>query len=497
MAYTSSPQFDTYKTTQIAFDGEDLFRSGDLTINRDLQIVNMYYDKISMTNKETEQFLVKRPGINETGFTLNKLDPIAPIRGWFYDVDQNAMYWVVGFKVFVTKPDVSLLPREVCTLASETGNVGFTTFLKTDNTRYVVFSDGLNLWIDDYVALTCTAVTSPDIPTPHQPSPIYIDGYILLAKTGTGDMYNSNLDDPFAWTAGDFITAEMSSDFAIKLIKAKNYVVVMGYSSLEYFYNAGVEAGSPFARNDSPYRSVGYVTGCCTIGDATYFVGRDGGMNLQVFQLNNFKVEPISTSVVERTLQTFSSTPNTPPPINFDKDGFCISIDGHTFYCLRTPQTTWAYDVEAKNWYEWRNPANLPLALEATWTLPSGMFLAITGQTSFSYMSPKLYMDYGNTFTAKYVTEEFSSETYNWKTLHRMFVVGDRHLNTGTSNIMISWSDDNGSSYSTPRPLNLFSASPFITRCGRFRKRMFKLEYTDNFPLRLRALELELNIGTS
>ena len=51
MAFTNSPSNETYKTVDIKFDGTDLYRSGDLSVNRDLQIWNMYYERISQENK--------------------------------------------------------------------------------------------------------------------------------------------------------------------------------------------------------------------------------------------------------------------------------------------------------------------------------------------------------------------------------------------------------------------------------------------------------------
>jgi len=497
MAYTSSPQFDTYKSTGITFDGEDLFRSGDLSINRDLQIVNCYYDKISQTNKTTELFVVKRPGFVDTSWSLSKASATDKIRGGFYDTTTGLIYYAVNSAVYALDITTNI-NRTVTSLTTTEGNVGFCDFLKSDNTHYVVFSDGVNLFVDTPATSTCVEVTDDDLPTPHQPYPLYIDGYIALIKSDTGDIYNSDNDDPMAWTPGNFITAEMSSDKGIRLIKAKNYFVVLGQNSLEYFYDAGIEDGSPFQRQDSPYRSVGYYSGCCTIGDTTYFVGNELGQNLEVFALKDFKVESISTSVVNRTLQVYSDGQTTKAPIEFDRTGNCISINGKNFYCLVTHQTTWLYDIDLQVWYEWKDTNNLGLSVEYVWSILAGQVLvALKNKIVFAYMSNNTYQDFNVNYTCKYITEEFTAQTYNWKTLHRMFVIADQWNNIGVSNMNISWSDDNGKTWSNPRPLNLFSKSPFITRCGRFRKRMFKLEYADNYPLRMRALELELNVGAN
>ena len=95
MAYSASPQFQTYKTVNIEFDGYDTFRTGDLSVSRDLQIVNMFYDRISQENKERNVRLMKRDGIGDTSYSLTKSTSSASVRGYFNDTDTNTFYWAV------------------------------------------------------------------------------------------------------------------------------------------------------------------------------------------------------------------------------------------------------------------------------------------------------------------------------------------------------------------------------------------------------------------
>ena len=497
MAFSTSPQFNTEQTKTIEFDGTDFFRSGSLAVQKDLQLVNVFYDRVSKENKTRLLAVKKRSGLSTTTYSLSKVSASDVLRGSFYDVNQNAFYWAVGSKVYVCRPDVSSATVLVTTLSTSSGYVGFCDYLKSTGTRYVCFSDGTDLWIDDYVAVSCTKVVDVDMPTPHVPCPVYIDGYILLIKLNTSDMYNSDVDDPFSWTAGEFISAEISSDHGLKLVKAKNYIVLMGYNSIEYFWDAGNATGSPFSRNDSPFRSVGYITGLCTIGDSTYFVGKDEKQNTAVYSLNSFKVERISNSVVDRTLQTYVNTQNQKSPVYLNKDGYCVSVDGHTFYVLVAGQTTWAYDVDEHFWYEWKTAGAVPLAIEAAWTMYDGsMYMAITNQTYISNMNPANYQDFGSDFNCQYVTESYDADTTNWKVCSRVMLKCDMEQHTGTSNVHISWSDNDWSDggIAVPRNINVFSSSPFISKTGRFRNRSFKIEYADNYPLRFYGIEMRLNI---
>ena len=124
-------------------------------------------------------------------------------------------------------------------------------------------------------------------------------------------------------------------------------------------------------------------------------------------------------------------------------------------------------------------------------------YIGIGGQTYISVLAPNLYQDFGTNFTCTYTTERFGADSYNQKVCNRVTIVGDQHNNTGTSNITLSWSDDDWKSTTGTRTINLFSEVPKDYNFGQFRTRSFRLAYTDNYPLQLRGLELELNIGTN
>jgi hypothetical protein len=290
----------------------------------------------------------------------------------------------------------------------------------------------------------------------------------------------------------------MSADFTLCLGKTKNYIVCLGKNSIEYFYNAAIVTGSPLARYDSPFRSVGYITGLNQIGDTLYFIGQDNALNISVYSIASFKIDRISTSVVDRTLQTLAATANTSAPVTLDYGGYTISIDGHNFYCIPYSRTTWAYDIDEKLWYEWRRSDHTQgLEFEAVWSAYNGAVYAATANQSYiAIMAVNTFQDYGTNFTCQYTTENYNAGTFNWKVIDRLSLESSTHSNTGTSSATISWSDDDWApgSESTGRTINIFSASPFMSNCGRFRSRSFRIKYSDNYPFFMSSLELDLNV---
>ena len=498
MAYTPTPSADTYRTVRVGFDAMPTYRTGNLTTQRDCNIVNFFYDRISQENKTREVFLKKRPGLTASGYNMTKDATSDVLRGYYYDSVANAFYWAVNDNVYRCSPDDGTAIRTVDTMTTTTGYVGFCEFLQASTgTRFILFSDGVDLFIDNFATTTCTEVSDGDMPSPHVPQPVALDGYVFLAAADTGDIYNCDNDDPTAWTAGDFVSTEMTGDYVLMLAQNRNYLVAFGQNSLEMFWDAAITSGSPMKRADAGFRNVGYVTGLCQISNILYFVGQDQGKNTGIYRIDGFKVEKISDEIVDRTLQTITATDNVKGQINLARPGYSVSSDGHSFYCVVASQTTWVYDVDENKWYEWKGSDGTGLKLEGSWAMINGsQYVAIGGQTYISHMSPSLYQDFASNYTCSYTTERIDQDSYNWKVANRLTLLADEHAATGSSTITIAWSDDDWVNTSASRTVNLFRNAAKLYKLGRFRTRSYRFSYADNYPLRLRGMELELNIGT-
>jgi hypothetical protein len=174
-----------------------------------------------------------------------------------------------------------------------------------------------------------------------------------------------------------------------------------------------------------------------------------------------------------------------------------MSVDGHTFYVLPLSNTTWAYDINEKEWYEWKNSDGTGLAIQATWTMINGsQYVAVDGHANVGVFSPSVYQDYDENFTCRYTSEIVDADTFNWKYAHRLFIDCSQEGVTDTSNVVVTWSDkDWKQAAAAQRNINVFSISPQIHKLGRFRKRSFRFEYTDNYPFWLRGFALDINVG--
>lgn len=497
MAFTNSPKESTYRTVDMDFTAVANYRDGNVIVNqRDVQITNMYYDRVSKENQERWWALKKRQGISSTALSLQKVASTDVINGYFYDADSNHIYWAIKGKVY----NMNLATNVITLIQTMTNTaslyVGFCAFLKaTTGARYVIFTDGLECYYSVAGSGTATEITDPELPIPHQPFPIYLDDYLFLIKSSTGDIYNSDFDDPTSWTAGNYVTTEISPDTAIRLEKVKNYLVCFGKDDIEFFFNAANESGSPLGRNESYTQKIGYLGSCARHGHRLVFVGRAAGDRARVYMLDGEACKPISNTTVERNLQDTNLVPT-----EFNQQyntGHIFAVDGHVFYMLITSNTIWICDLDEGFWYQWKDTATTKnnVTFEAVWsTQDNGTYVASYNRNILGLFTSSTYQDYGSNFPCIYVTEDYDGGTMNWKTCSRLTVRADMP-STAASNLAISWSDNDWNTSTTPRNINVNSLNPYITQLGRFRNRSYKLEYSDNYPIRMHGITMDLNVG--
>lgn len=502
MAFNNSPENSTYKTVDLEFTATSWYRSGYSTENRDPAIVNMFFDRNSNENQTREFALVKRPGLDSTSISTNV---ISKINGYFQDDSSNYIYWSTNNKVYshnMTTGVTTVICTMTGTLTNYVNSVGFCSFLTSTGTRYICFNNGSELWYHVVGSGTSTQVTDADYPASTYPTIVFLDGYLFVIKKDTGDIYNSDFDDPSAWTPGNYITAEINPDLAIALAKVKNYLICFGRDGIEFFYDAGQPSGSPLARNESYYKAVTLTSNVCKIGDNLFFSGKLQNQGQRIYTLDGNELSPISVSWVDRYLQNnaYSSVLTTGVS---EQNGFGISLNGNHFYMFSIAplDLLFVYDIQNKFWYRWTLASGSNRnQVSAVWSANSYVqdypLIALGTRSTLCSMPNNVFQDLGSNFTCSYITQDFDAQTFNWKSCHRVGLHCDYPATSGvTSYAQISWSDDDWNTSSTPRNINVNSLNPYITQLGRFRNRSYKLEYSDNYPIRIRGITMDLNVG--
>ncbi len=484
------------ETVRYNFTGN--FEGRDSTTTKDQRIVNMFIETV---NKE-RRLLVKRPGIEST-YSTGVSDEGRGI--WSFN---GKIWYVVGSALYKNST------LTATTLATSTGFVGATA-CTISGTPAMFFCDGTDGYVIDNTE-TITKISDVDFPSPHVPTPVYIDGYVVLISDTTADVYNSDLEAPLSWDASNFITAEVFPDGAKSLARQNNQIVVFGENSTEFLYNAGNATGSPFTRNPAPFLQIGIAAPYAVGQNERYcmFIAQSNSGGRAVWLLDGFQPTKISTDAIERVLDYEGSTIS-------EATALLLRLAGHFFYVINLDTRTFVYDIDEQEWHEWTSTELSPFTeSQINGTYINDLVLNGNSSTSFDTTQFKyrhatdigsgdvyllhtsdgfvakfdtsLYTDINEIIKCEINTPIFDFNTYKRKFLHRLNVVGDYAEN----NIVVKWSDNDYQTWSNMFSLDM-SVRPTLHRLGSFRRRAFNITYTENYPLRLQSLEFVVSQGTT
>lgn len=248
MAFSNSPLYDTRSSVELPVVNNLSFLAGS-TFSQAL--VNMIPESSTDGEGKPTVYAVTRPGFNTLATVLSAADCVC--RGMYvWEKTAGTIYYYVVTNRGATSEVYTSTNGTSFTLVntlptSATSPVRFTEFIDSTNTKKLVMVDGTNGFVFTSNAAG-TQIADPDFPSPHIPFPVFLNGRLYLAKANTGDIYNSDLNDPAVWTAGNFISTELYPDDIQALVKIDNYILAIGTQSGEYFYDAGNAIGTPLAK---------------------------------------------------------------------------------------------------------------------------------------------------------------------------------------------------------------------------------------------------------
>jgi len=484
MAFSKNPTVTTYTTERQDFVINPLHRTGS-DLSKDARLINMIVDMFANPEKDNKKMFVKsRPGLSQAYTTS-----AGKARGMFY--------WVVsgvGYVFTVSADKVYSNGTLLQTLATTTGAVGFSEFLNASGTSSLVMVDGTNGYVFSSPTLAPTQIVDPDFPTPHVPMPVFMDGYLFLAKADSQDIYNSNLDDPTLWTAGDYISAEMFPDTVVALTKNNNYLYAIGSNSIEYFYDAANASGSPLARHDAAVQQFGTVSQDSVVSTdkEVVLLGETANGGHTVWTVEGFKETEIGTPAIRSILRVEGSA-------LANAVAHCVRVSGQKLYIVSLTNLTLVYSFDTKMWSEWYSGTTSPVTFIGSHAAdgPNGMAYILNDTTGVVYtISEDYHTDAGAAFRCQIITPKYDFDSLNQKFMSRLALIGDVPTTSGTGNVVqVSWSDDDYATWATDRDLSFDNDFPIITQLGKFRRRAFRFTYDQPYLLRLEGFDVDINKG--
>lgn len=551
MAYTASPENQTYSSHSIPLAYDFNVRPGN-TMNypfapmwgQDAGIVNglLYKDGNELKS-------VTRPAIVGVGLTVGGSGSVA--RGmyvWEKTAGTTYYFVVVDDAVFSTAGDpLDPLSWAVVTTLSTaaTTPVRFTEFIDSTNVKKLVLVDGVEGYVYTSNAAG-TKITDVDFPSPHIPWPVFLDGYLFLAKAGTGDIYNSDLDNPANWTAGSYISTETFPDDIQALVKVQNYLMAVGTQSCEFFYDAANATASPLARYAEALLPFGcqFPNSIAVNKDTVVMLANSNEGQSSFKVIEGFKYADIPSTGI---LNAYSGRLNNPyTSISSHSTapaacrGYLFRHQGNLYYGFLADgvrggswdvpsiNVAFAYSFNAKAWSELQfgmdvttreNRWAFPVAFTGGNTTGSSNTMACghygaSGYVFFGKLSDQTAVDYLNQDVGSDVTlniyQEFRTPnitfgTNNLKAGHRLGLNVETTQVVGSSTTFyVAWNDydyeDSVWQVFTPRTLTIAAVSdknvfPFITQLGSFRRRAYKIYTNSGVVIRTGSVEFDINKG--
>lgn len=323
------------------------------------------------------------------------------------------------------------------------------------------------------------------------PTPIVLDSYVFITLKDDIDIWNSNVDDPYSWVSGNYISAELYADPICCLSKNNNYLYAIGNNSVEIFYDAANPTGTPLARYEAGVKQFGTPSSswrAVVQTDKEIILPAGGGAGgFSVWTIDGFKEKDIGTPAVRFWLNSVSCA---------NLIAFVVNCSGQKLYILNGTNRTWVYSFETEMWFEWESPGSVKfnfdygmdsgLGYPLVWNAVSGYYGKLTMETGTSEAASAL--------TCTIITEKKDFDTINRKFGHRFSLIGD-NIFAGNPAFQISWSDDDYNTWSTPRSLTMTQVQPYINQLGSFRRRAFKIQNTTVDAIRLEGFEIDINKG--
>lgn len=482
------PTEDSYITKVVPLVSVDDQRASATSI--DDIMINFLPEIVENLDGSRSITVFKRNGSSETIATTGS----GVIRGIYSWDSVGKFYVVIDRDIYIyTISTYALNATLTNAFSTGTGPVGFTEFLYSTGTSVLMCTDGTTLnKITSANAIAASATVAGTVGT-HVPNPIYYDGYLLLVKSNTGDCYNSDNDDPMTWTAGNYITAEISPDDVSQIAKINNYFVLFGRHSIEYFYDVGNPTGTPFARNDVFVKNIGYKYNIYNLvaqyGNRLFFAGYKESSSLDIFSLEDFKAESITTPAVRRWLESLGSTVY----MNV------VTLNGHDLLVVASGDRCFYYDIKLNFWgrlsyKDSTTTFNLKLSTTVLNDNIQTTVFCTTDSNAILTFDNGVYQDSSTNFPCIIRTKPFNFGTNHQKYLSSVTILADRK---DVGEILIEASDDDYQTYPISRTVDLAQEHPNAQQWGRFRKRAFRVTYNTNNPLRLHSLELDINMGTT
>ena len=319
--------------------------------------------------------------------------------------------------------------------------------------------------------LTPTSVllfTDPDLPQPN--SIAFLKSY-FIASIPDGRFFVSGVNDS-TWASLDYATAESAPDGLGRVVSRRDEAVLFGPYSIEFWTASAPEIGAPLVRATSIRGGIigtNAVTGWEDVLPQSVpiiYVGTDN----VVYALQGYQATPISTLDVQKEIET--------DPNRGDIRLSAYVAGGVTFIVLTLTNSTWVRDMTHGTWHE-RESYGQDRWKVAGCFYAFGKWLAGDGLTGEIYEIDRTFNKDGTdplvvtlesgpskSFPARFAVPRMD---FDFEAGLGLLPYADE--TERNPQVSISWSDDSGRVFNSPRlkplgPQGQYKTRVTINACG-------------------------------
>jgi hypothetical protein len=302
----------------------------------------------------------------------------------------------------------------------------------------------------------------------------YTDGYFVFGQAASENWFISGLENPNLFNALDFAVESDIPD-TITAVRAMNgRVWIFGRTRMVAWYNSGA-AGFPFTRDNSSRIDIGAVNAACMakLNNTLFWLGRDANGGVQAYQLSGYQPQRISTAAQEQIWQGYASVDNA--------YAWAYQEEGHPFYLVFFPTagTCYAFDAKEGRWHQRAltiaGVNQIPASQVHTFNpLLGGHIVGDRGSGNCSVMSRAYTTDLAVPIVRRRTAPHLFSGLN--RSFYSRFV-----LDTNTSQAQLSYSNDYGTTFNTPRSPDIAGngKSEWVRLGSAQTDRVFSVQITD------------------
>jgi hypothetical protein len=373
------------------------------------------------------------------------------------------------------------------------------------------------------------------------PRDLIIDGYHIVALKSEAEGTNRVLvsrvatgttDDFIAFdTAVDYFTPEIDPDNLVDIQKHHNYICVIGTKTVEFFYNAAIEAGSPFVRQENytillgASQNLSANAGAVSVahGDDIYFFANAMHGGNAIYLIRDFKAVKISDDYIDHLLNNAQGVVSATNPSQaklglVDNMGsVCVGVE--LTNSLTGEITTYVFDEQNKVWWEWNDSDANGLVFTTRGFVSSfsgqpffirGGVLGLNNNAQYTIANitvnqagSTIVLDYVSkdpdytAYTAMYITAMQDLDVNNWKHIKGIDAIGDYSDNTISLawTKYTDWSNWSQEMVKTPASLGYDQAIRWYN-LGHCRRFALRAKFDGNQQIKHDAFEVSYNIRT-